>query len=231
MKRSTIFTLITIFLLIPGTLYLGTLLPGRSYYLTGTLIVLYVLAAFFLSFEGRRPQARELVVLAVLCALAVASRSVLAIIPHFKPIFGIIMISGIAFGSQAGFLVGAVSAFVSNFFFGQGPWTPWQMMAYGICGCTAGFVYRKQWLDKHPLTMAIFAFFNVLLLVCPLLDSTTVFTTLPTLTLPSVLAVFTASIPINLLQATSAFLTLLLLGKPLLSRLDRLKVKYGMLQP
>ena len=128
MKKRKLFTLLTIFLLIPATLFLGTKLPGRAHYLTSTLIILEILIPFFLLFEKRKPQARELVVIAVMSALAFASRAAFAAVMYFKPISAIIMLSGIALGPEAGFVVGAISLFASNFLFGQGPWTPWQMM-------------------------------------------------------------------------------------------------------
>ena len=162
MKKSTAATLAVFLILIPLTLFLGLRLPGRGYYLIGTLIVAELLIPFFLAFEGRRPQARELVVLAVLSALAVAARVVIPV-PHFKAIFAVIMLSGIAFGPEAGFLVGAVSALASNFFYGQGPYTPWQMMAYGAGGMLAGFAFGRRRLPRKPLVMGVFGFFGVLL--------------------------------------------------------------------
>ena len=130
MKKSHIATLLIFLLVIPATLYFGLRLTGRAYYLTSTLVIIEIIIPFLLAFESRRPQARELVVIAVLSALAVAARVAIPI-PNFKAIFAIIMLSGIAFGPEAGFLVGAVSAFASNFFYGQGAYTPWQMFAYG----------------------------------------------------------------------------------------------------
>ena len=144
MKRSTLLSLLVLLVLIPGTLYLGTRLTGKMYYLTSTLVILETMLPFFLRFEARKPKARELVLLAVMCALATASR-LLILIPDFKPITAIVMLTGIALGAEAGFLTGAVSAFASNFFFSQGPWTPWQMMAYGVGGFLAGLLfYRKN---------------------------------------------------------------------------------------
>ena len=138
MKKSHIATLLIFLLVIPATLYFGLRLTGRAYYLTSTLVIIEIIIPFLLAFESRRPQARELVVIAVLSALAVAARVAIPI-PNFKAIFAIIMLSGIAFGPEAGFLVGAVSAFASNFFYGQGAYTPWQMFAYGAGGMLAGF--------------------------------------------------------------------------------------------
>ena len=130
MKKTTLITLLIFLLLIPATLFLGSQLPGRSYYITSTAIILEMLVPFLLAFEGKKPQARELVTIAVLCALAIVARVAIPI-PHIKPMFAVIMLAGIAFGPQSGFMVGAVGAFVSNFFIGHGAYTPWQMLAYG----------------------------------------------------------------------------------------------------
>lgn len=230
MKKSTLFTLLSVFVLIPGTLLLGRILPGRSYYLTSTLVILFILIPFFLAFEGRKPSARELALIAVLCALAVASRAAFAWLPNFKPIYGIIIISGIAFGAQTGFLVGAIGAFASNFLFGQGPWTPWQMLAYGICGYIAGlFYYRKKPLfSKDPFSLGIFGFVTVLFAVCPILDTATVFTMLSVFTPSAIITVYTTAIFTNIIQAGCTFLTLLVLSKPLLVKLERIIRKYGL---
>ena len=228
MKTATILTLLCV-LLIPATLLLGRHLPGRGYYLTSTVVIILILIPFFLTFEGRKPQARELALIAALCALAVVSRAAFAWLPNFKPIYGIIIISGIACGAQAGFLVGAVGAFASNFLFGQGPWTPWQMPAYGICGFIAGLCYhRKEKFPKDPLNLGLFGFIVVLFGVCPLLDTSTVFTTLTVFTPASVLSIYTAAILTNLIQAICTLVTLLTLSKPLLTILDRIIVKYGL---
>ncbi len=114
-------TLLILLVVIPATIYLCYRAGGRVYYLASVLIILYTMVPFFLVFERRKPQARELVVLAVLCAIAVASRAAFKMIDHFKPMTAIIMISGMAFGPEAGFLVGAVSGFSSNFLFGRWP--------------------------------------------------------------------------------------------------------------
>jgi len=231
MKKSTLLTLISVFLLIPATLLFGRLLPGRTHYLISTLVIIFVLIPFFLVFEGRKPQARELVLIAVLCALSVVSRACFILLPNFKPIYGIIIISGIAFGAQAGFLVGAVSAFASNFIFGQGPWTPWQMLAYGSCGLIAGLCYyRKNRLPKDPLSLSLFGFVAVLFVVCPLLDTSTVLTALTVFTPEAILSVYATAILTNLIQAGCTFLTLLLLSKPLLAILERIITKYGLYQ-
>lgn len=229
MKKSSFAMLVTCFLVIPLTLILGTKLSGRAYYVTSTLVILEILIPFLLDFEGRKPQARELVVIAVLCALAVASRAAIPI-PNFKPTYAVIMLSGIAFGPEAGFLVGAVTAFASNFFYGQGAYTPWQMFAYGAGGMLAGFVFRKKWLPREPLAMGIFGYLVVLLFIGPILDTCSVFLTLPEISLKSAWPLYISGFPVNLSQGACTFLTMLLFGRPLLEKLDRVKTQYGMME-
>lgn len=229
MKKSSFAMLVTCFLVIPLTLILGTKLSGRAYYVTSTLVILEILIPFLLAFEGRKPQARELVVIAVLCALAVASRAAIPI-PNFKPTYAVIMLSGIAFGPEAGFLVGAVTAFASNFFYGQGAYTPWQMFAYGAGGMLAGFVFRKKWLPREPLAMGIFGYLVVLVFIGPILDTCSVFLTLPEISLKSAWPLYISGFPVNLSQGACTFLTMLLFGRPLLEKLDRVKTQYGMME-
>ena len=230
MKKSGIFSVLVIFLLIPLTLLLGTKLKGRAYYLISTLVVMEIMLPFFFRFESRRPQARELVILAVMAALAAVSRVVFAFSPYLKTITGIIMITGIAFGAEAGFLTGAVAAFASNFFFGQGPWTPWQMFAYGFGGFFAGLIFHKHKAWRKPWILAPFGFLTILLLVGPMLDSCTVFTVLTKFTKKNILIIYGQGVPVNITHGIGAALTLFFVSCPLLSKLERLQTKYGMLE-
>ena len=229
MKKSKLISLLIFLLVVPATLILGSRMDGRWYYLTSTLMIVELLIPFFLAFEGRKPQARELVVIAVMCALAVVARVAIPI-PSFKAIFAIIMIAGIAFGPESGFLVGAVSALASNFFYTQGPYTPWQMMAYGVGGMLAGYLFFKGRLKRKPLVMGIFGFLCVLLVVGPLLDTCTVFLAPITLNWKNISALYISGFPVNVSQGLCTFAVLLLLGRPLLDKLDRIKVKYGMME-
>ena len=229
MKKTNLATLLIFLLVIPATLILGSRMSGRSYYLTSTMIIVELLIPFFLTFEGRRPQARELVVIAVMCALAVAARVAIPI-PNFKAIYAIIMIAGIAFGPESGFLVGAVAALASNFFLSQGPYTPWQMMAYGAGGMLVGFLFQQGRLPRKPLFMGVVGFLIVLLLVGPLLDTCTVFLAPISMNLSSILAIYISGFTVNISQGLSTFLVLFLLGNPMLEKLDRIKVKYGMME-
>lgn len=234
-------SLIIMVVLVPLAVWLSSRFQLR-YYLSGLIIIVLTIAAFFLHFESRRPQARELVILAVLSALAVASRAAFIAVPHFKPMLAIVMLTGIAFGPEAGFLCGAISGFASNFIFGQGPWTPWQMFAYGIGGMLAGLfamwgILKKApraWRDKgwmDILGLAVFGFLCILLVVGPLLDTSTFFTVATSYSAAAVRAVYLAGVPVNCVHGTAVALTMLLFGKPLLDRLQRIKIKYGMMEP
>lgn len=227
MKKSNIAILIVFFALIPLTLLLGDKLPGKGYYITGVLIIAELAIPFFMAFERRKPQARELVVLAVMAALAVIGRVAIPI-PHFKAAFAIIMLTGIAFGPEAGFIVGAITAFASNFFYGQGAYMPWQMMAYGAGGMLAGFIFSKNKISKKPWIMAIVGFLSVVLWIGPLLDTSHIFIMMPEISFETVTASLASGFLVNVSQGICTALMMLIFGKPLLEKLDRVKLKYGM---
>ena len=146
-----------ILLLIPLTLFIGVYcFGGKRYYFISLLILLECMLPFFLIFEGRKPQARELVLIAVLVALNVAGRAAFFMLPEFKPVVAMTILAGVAFGGETGFLVGAMTMLVSNMLFSQGPWTPWQMFAMGSIGWLAGVLYRKGVLRRSKLSLCIF---------------------------------------------------------------------------
>ena len=134
----------------------------RKYYLTSLLLVGLMFVPFVLRFEGRRPQARELVLLATMTALAVAGRAAFYWLPQCKPVCAIVILTAVAFTPEAGFVTGAAAGLISNFFFGQGPWTPWQMYAWGLVGYLAGVLADRGWLDRLPVLYA-YGFLSALL--------------------------------------------------------------------
>ena len=227
MKKSNAAMLIVFLALIPLTLFLGNRLPGKGYYITGVLIIAELSVPFFMAFEKRKPQARELVVIAVMIALAVIGRVAIPI-PHFKAAFAIIMLTGIAFGPEAGFIAGAITAFASNFFYGQGAYMPWQMMAYGAGGMLAGFVFIKDKIPKKPWIMATAGFLSVVLWIGPLLDTSHIFIMMPEINASTVTASLASGFPVNVSQGICTALMMLIFGRPLLEKLDRVKQKYGM---
>ncbi len=105
-----------------------------SWQLVSFLILAAVLVAGFVWYERSRPPSQVVALVAALAALAIAGRIAFAAFPNLKPTTDIVIFAGYALGGAPGFAVGALTALVSNFWFGQGPWTPWQMAGWGLCG-------------------------------------------------------------------------------------------------
>ncbi len=101
----------------------------------GAFAVLAVaLGGGFAWYERARPDARVVALVGTLAALGALGRIAFAAVPNIKPTTDIVLIAGYALGGGPGFAVGALAGLTSNFFFGQGPWTPWQMAAWGVTG-------------------------------------------------------------------------------------------------
>lgn len=233
-RWKTALSWLVVVVLTPITVWAGTVFGSGSYYVTSILVIIYAMVPFFVSFEARRPQARELVIIAVMCALAVAARVAFIWVPHFKPIAAIVMIAGVALGSRSGFLVGAISLLVSDFVFGQGPWTPWQMLAYGIAGFVAGFLAERGVIPRSDLSnraktlLSLAGAAFVVVVVGPILDTCSLFTMVSAITPESALAIYASGLPVNAVQATATAITLFILANPLLGKLERVRVKYGL---
>lgn len=241
---SAIFAVI----LVLAVILLSDRMGDRNYYIAGVLIIILAMIPFFAGFESCRPEARELVTIAVMCAIAVASRIVFIMLPGFKPVVAIIMITGMAFGPSAGFLTGAMGAFVSNFVFGQGPWTPWQMFAFGIAGFIFGLLSGKgpvkaeaglpsgfsggRSLKKilQRLPVSLFGFLVIVVIVGPILDTCTLFTMTTAVSGASAATLYLAGLPVNLIHGAAVFVTLFFLTVPIMDKLDRIKIKYGMME-
>ncbi len=232
LSRRTLLCTVLVLACIPAVIAVNILFwADRSYYLTATIIIVLSILPFALVFEGRRPKARELVVIAVLVGIAVAGRAAFFFAPQFKPIAAIVIIAGICFGGEAGFMVGALSAFISNFLFGQGPWTPWQMFAYGIIGLLAGLLYQKRLLSAKRLPLCVFGALCALLIYGPLLDISSAMMATPNISLPAISAYLITGLPFNIVHAVATVFFLAVLAKPMIEKLERVKKKFGFLRP
>ncbi|MCL2173041.1 MAG: ATP-binding cassette domain-containing protein [Candidatus Bathyarchaeota archaeon] len=230
LSRRTIAAAVMILLAIPLTLYVGIFYLGdRNYYFISMLIILETMLPFMLVFERRKPQARELAVIAVLCAIGVAGRTAFFMLPQFKPVVAIVIIAGVAFGGEAGFLVGAMTGFVSNMFFGQGPWTPWQMFAFGIIGFLAGVLFKKGLLLRSKLSLCVFGGLTTFLIYGGLMNPAMVLMLQSDPTRAMFLAAYLQGIPFDLVHAFATVVFLYVAARPMLEKLDRIKVKYGLI--
>ena len=126
-----------------------------SWQLGSFTVLALALAAGFGWYERGRPDARVLALVATLAALAALGRIAFAALPNVKPTTDIVLISGFTLGGAPGFAVGAIAGLASNFFFGQGPWTPWQMAAWGATGMVgAGLAHLTRGrLGRWPLAI------------------------------------------------------------------------------
>lgn len=226
---KTVLAFLAVLILVPMTIFLGWK-ADRNYYVVSLLIIIYAVIPFFALFEHRRPQARELVLIAVMSGIAVVSRVIFIWLPNFKPVYAVIMITGISLGPEAGFMTGAITALVSNFVFGQGPWTPWQMAAMGLAGFLAGLFYQKGWLSMARVPLCVFGGVVNLCIIGPLLDTCTLFVMSTRITRESAAAIYLSGLPVNALQSVATVLTLALVAQPLFEKLDRVKKKYGILE-
>ena len=231
LSRRTKLSLLLVLIAIPLTLFVGVYYLGeRKYYFISLLILLETMLPFAMVFEGRHPQARELVIIAVLCGLGVVGRAAFFMLPQFKPVTAIVIIAGVAFGGETGFLVGAMTMLVSNMLFSQGPWTPWQMVAMGIIGFLAGVLFRKGWLRRGRLPMSVFGALAAVVIYGGIMNPAAALMWQYTINWQILLAYYATGFPFDLIHAVATFIFLWLLSEPLLEKLDRIKVKYGLVE-
>ncbi|MBR5792216.1 MAG: ECF transporter S component [Ruminiclostridium sp.] len=155
------------------------------------------MAPFFLVFEGRKPQARELVLIAVLCAIGVAGRAAFFMLPNFKPVTALTIIAGVALGGETGFL--------------------------------AGVLFRKGWLRRSRGALAAFGVLAVLLIYGGIMNPASALLWTQSLEWEILLTYYLTGIPMDCVHAASTGLFLWFGAEPMLEKLDRIKVKYGLL--
>lgn len=183
---------------------------------------------FFVRFEMKKPKARDLVPIAVLSVLGALGRTLFAAVPSFNPNSAIVIITGMQFGPLAGYLTGSLSALASNMLLGQGPWTLWQMTAWGMMGYLGGLL-EKHRVFSNRIWLYVFGFlasffFGWFMNLQYLLGYVN------PLTFEAIVMACFSSLPFDLTHGASTFLFLLLLEKPWGKKLQRLKIKYGILE-
>ncbi len=200
----------------------------RKYTVVSILIMLEAMLPFLLLFERRKPQARELVVVAVLCAVGVAGRTVFAVLPGFSPVMAVVILSGIALGAETGFLIGAVTMFVSNFFFGQGPWTPWQMFAMGLIGFLSGILFAKRRVSQKKWRFCTFGAAAAIVVYGGIMNPASVLMYQSYPTWEMIAAAYLTGFPVDAAQAVATVCFLWMLATPFLEKIERIRRKYGL---
>ena len=229
--HRTVFAVLTVIAVVPLTIFIGMYFFGnRKYYFISLLIILEIMIPFIFAFEKRKPALREIVIISVLCGIAIAGRAAFAMLPQFKPVLAVVIISAICFGAETGFLVGAITAFVSNFFFGQGPWTPWQMFSFGIIGFLSGIVFGSGLIKKSRESFCVFGFLSTFLIYGGIMNPSSVITTQSAVNFKMIMSSYVVGFPFDLIHALSTVFFLWIAAEPMCEKLERVKIKYGLIE-
>lgn len=209
------------FIAMPALVLLGALVFDEKRHLLVSFGMACMALLFFLTgFEKKKTGARRMVIVSVMTALCIVGR----FIPLFKPITALTVITAMYLGGEAGFLVGALAAVLSNFYFGQGPWTAFQMLAWGFIGLGAGWL--APWLKKYRwllLTYGVLAGVAFSLIM----DVWNVLWVGGSFDWGLYAASIVTALPYTALYAVSNFIFLFFLAKPFGEKLERVKRKYG----
>ena len=219
-----------ILLLVPLTLWLSVaVLPPGSTYPAALAVLAECMLPFFLVFEGRRPQARELALIAALCAIGVAGRAAFFMLPQFKPVMALTILVGVALGGETGFLVGAMTMLASNVLLGQGPWTPWQMFAMGLTGFLAGVLGRWGWLRSRG-ALCIFGALCAVVVYGGIMNPAAALLWAGEWNGAILLSYYLTGFPLDCVQAAATAIFLWLAANPMLEKLERIQNKYGLIE-
>ena len=225
-KKKLLTELFTVLIVIPLLVGVGSFVfYDRRYMLVSAAIAVVSCLLFFFAFEGREGCTKRLVILSAMTALSVVGRFIFAPIPFFKPVTAIVVICGIHLGCEAGFLCGSLSAFLSNFLFMQGPWTPFQMFIWGMIGFAAGLLSKS--LQKSRAFLILFGVLSGVVYSAFMDIWTTVWFD-GTFITSRYLAALAAALPVTAIYAVSNVAFLLVLSRPVGEKLERIRKKYGL---
>lgn len=223
-KALMLFTVLgsLVFVLIWQTLFAKSI----NYYISSIVVLVLSMFPLFAVFEAKSLTARDLTLTATLIALAVVGRAAFYLIPQVKPIAAIVIASAVCLGSQRGYIIGAFSAFVSNFIFGQGIWTPFQMVALGAVGLLAGLVFQRLKVNRY--TLSVVGFFLASFVYGIIVDMSTVLSVYGNnITLKGALSVYASGAVFNLVFGVSTAVFLFLFGMPFITKIERISTKYA----
>ena len=209
------------FVMIPALALLGSLAFDNKKHLIVSLAAAAMAVLLFLSgFEKKSTGTRRLVIVSVMTALCFLGR----FIPFLMPIMTLTIITGLYLGGESGFLVGSMTAILSNFYFGQGPWTVFQMLAWGLAGLIAGIFAEP--LRKNKALLIIYGALSGVG-YSMIMDIWTVLWYNSGFDFKLYLTALTTAIPHTLSYMVSNVLFLAVLAKPFGDKLGRVKIKYG----
>ena len=220
-KKLRRFIKLIVPLMLPVITISGALVfDEKKHILVALAVAFSALLLFVAGFEKKSTGTRRMVIVAVMVALCFAGR----FIPFLKPISALTIITALYLGGEAGFLVGALSAILSNFYFGQGPWTAFQMLAWGFIGLFAG-ILSNQLLRSRMLLLLYGAVTGIAYSF--IMDIWTVLWYNQGFDIKLYAAALVSAVPYTASYAVSNVLFLYVLAKPFGEKLGRIKTKYG----
>lgn len=228
MSKRKIISAIIICLLIPALVICGYFLTsGGHYYLVSVIIIAVSMLPFFLSLERKRLKSGELVITAAVIAIAVASRAAFFFLPNIKPMCGILTAVAVSFGAEFGFVSGALSVLLSNFIYGQGMWTPFQMLGMGLTVFVSSVIIRAFRI-KNRFVSGIVSGLSCFILYGLVVDLSSVFMMLSEYNLKSVSAIYLSGMPFNAIHGLTTAVVVALIQPSIIRKLERIKTKYGL---
>ena len=227
-RKLTALSVILLLVLAPVVMLLSLkLFQNGNYYIAAVAIILLSILPFYIFFEQRKIKTSEIVTLSAMIALCVASRAVMAYIPQVKPTCALVIVTAIAFGPNVGFLVGSLSMFVSNFIFGQGMFTPFQMLGMGLAGFICGLIFHKKIYANNKLAVSIVGGLACFLIYGIIVDSCSFLMMSTDFTFKSAIRIYLSGMSFNLIHGITTGILLFFINKPMTDKFNRLRIKYG----
>ena len=228
MHKHRIISVSVLCIFIPAVLISGVFLAKQKQYLPVSLIIAAVsMLPFFLSLERKKLQVRELVIMASVVAVSVASRAAFFFLPQIKPMCALLIATAIAFGPEFGFVSAALSVLLSNLIFGQGIWTPFQMTGMGLTVFLCSLIFYRS-KRKNRFLIAIVGGLLCFAVYGAVVDLSSVFMFVSEINIKSALAVFASGVPFNLIHGLTTAVILAIAQSVINEKLERIKIKYGL---
>jgi len=205
---------------------LMAIFSSKNYLLFSFGFLVLTLGVYFWKFEKSQHNSREIVFIAIICALSVVGRIIFAALPAVKPELFILIMGAMVSGPETGFLMGTIIALTSNMYFGQGAWTPWQMFALGIIGLISGLMANKE---VPVWSLVIWGFLSGFLMGW-IMDIYYIIGFVNPITIKSIVTSIVASFYFDFVHALFTAILLLLVGKRWIKIFDNYKQKYALFE-
>ncbi|MBR3767580.1 MAG: ECF transporter S component [Clostridia bacterium] len=227
-SKVTLISIISLLFIAPLCIFLcAVFIKSKSYYAAAVIVIICAILPFFAFFEKRKVKTGEIVIIALMTALGVASRSVMMFLPQVKPTCALVIVTAIAFGPNVGFLTGALTMFLSNFIFGQGMFTPFQMLGMGLVGFLCGLIFNEKKYAANRYIVSITGGILCFLVYGLIADSCSVLMLSSSFSLSSILTFFASGLTFNIIHGITTAILLFFINKPMTDKFSRLRVKYG----